>query len=84
MSIDIADVTVGQNVGAKLQADQAEADKRVAQARAEVRRTMAVALGQEMQAKVMENRAKLMAANAEVPRAISTRSRRQPVGRRSP
>ncbi|MFO0983979.1 MAG: flotillin-like protein FloA [Planctomycetota bacterium] len=71
MSIDIADVTVGQNVGAKLQADQAEADKRVAQAKAEVRRAMAVALEQEMQAKVMENRAKLVAAEAEVPLAIS-------------
>jgi uncharacterized protein YqfA (UPF0365 family) len=71
LSIDIADVDVGENVGAKLQADQAEADKRVAQARAEVRRTMAVALEQEMQAKVMENRAQLVAAEAEVPLAIA-------------
>ena len=71
LSIDIADVDVGENVGAKLQADQAEADKRVAQARAEVRRAMAVALEQEMQAKVMENRAQLVAAEAEVPLAIA-------------
>jgi uncharacterized protein YqfA (UPF0365 family) len=71
MSIDIAEVDVGKNIGAKLQADQAEADKRVAQARAEVRRAMAVAHSQEMQAKIMENRAKLVLANAEIPRAIA-------------
>jgi uncharacterized protein YqfA (UPF0365 family) len=71
MSIDIAEIDVGKNIGAKLQADQAEADKRVAQARAEVRRAMAVAHSQEMQAKIMENRAKLVLANAEIPRAIA-------------
>ncbi|CAM2068795.1 flotillin-like protein FloA [Sulfidibacter corallicola] len=71
LSIDIADVDVGENIGAKLQADQAEADKRVAQARAEERRAMAVAMEQEMKAKVQENRAKVVLAEAEVPLAIS-------------
>ncbi len=71
VSIDIADVDVGENVGAKLQADQAEADKRVAQALAERRRAMAVAREQEMQALVAENRAKVVLAEAEVPKAIS-------------
>jgi len=71
LSIDIADVDVGENVGAKLQADQAEADKRVAQALAERRRAMAVAREQEMQALVAENRAKVVLAEAEVPKAIS-------------
>jgi len=71
LSIDIADVDVGENIGAKLQADQAEADKRVAQALAERRRAMAVAREQEMQALVSENRAKVVLAEAEVPRAIS-------------
>jgi uncharacterized protein YqfA (UPF0365 family) len=76
MSIDIAEVDVGKNIGAKLQADQAEADKRVAQARAEVRRAMAVAHSQEMQAKIMENRAKLVLANAEIPKAMADAFRR--------
>jgi len=71
LSIDIADVDVGENIGAKLQADQAEADKRVAQALAERRRAMAVAREQEMQALVAENRAKVVLAEAEVPKAIS-------------
>jgi len=71
LSIDIADVDVGDNIGAKLQADQAEADKRVAQALAERRRAMAVAREQEMQALVAENRAKVVLAEAEVPKAIS-------------
>ncbi|MHC4592049.1 MAG: flotillin-like protein FloA [Planctomycetota bacterium] len=77
LSIDIADVDVGDNIGAKLQADQAEADKRVAQALAESqalaerRRAMAVARDQEMQALVSENRAKVMLAQAEVPKAIA-------------
>ena len=71
LSIDIADVNVGDNVGAKLQMDQAEADKRVAQARAEVRRAEAVALEQEMQARVMENKAKLVEAQAMVPAAMA-------------
>ncbi|MFQ5862860.1 MAG: flotillin-like protein FloA [Candidatus Brocadiales bacterium] len=71
LSIDIADVDVGENIGAKLQADQAEADKRVAQAEAEKRRAMAVAREQEMVALVSENRAKVVLAEAEVPKAIS-------------
>lgn len=71
LSIDIADVDVGENIGAKLQADQAEADKRVAQALAERRRAMAVAREQEMQALVSENRAKVVLAEAEVPKAIA-------------
>jgi len=71
LSIDIADVDVGENIGAKLQADQAEADKRVAQALAERRRAMAVAREQEMQALVAENRAKVVLAEAEVPKAIA-------------
>lgn len=71
LSIDIADVDVGTNIGAKLQADQAEADKVVAQARAEERRAMAVAAEQEMQARVMENRAKVVEAEAQVPLAMA-------------
>jgi uncharacterized protein YqfA (UPF0365 family) len=71
LSIDIADVDVGENIGAKLQADQAEADKRVAQAEAEKRRAMAVAREQEMVALVSENRAKVVLAEAEIPKAIS-------------
>jgi len=71
VSIDIADVDVGENIGAKLQADQAEADKRVAQALAERRRAMAAAREQEMQALVAENRAKVVLAEAEVPKAIA-------------
>jgi len=71
LSIDIADVDVGVNVGARLQADQAEADKRVAQARAEVRRAMAVAQEQEMKANVMENRAKVVEAEVEIPKSMA-------------
>ncbi len=71
LSIDIADVDVGDNIGAKLQADQAEADKRVAQAKAEERRAMAYAREQEMRALTQENRAKVVLAEAEVPKAIS-------------
>jgi uncharacterized protein YqfA (UPF0365 family) len=71
LSIDIADVDVGDNIGARLQTDQAEADKRVAQAEAEKRRAMAVAKEQEMKALVEENRAKVVLAEAEVPKAIS-------------
>ncbi len=67
LSIDIADIDVGDNIGAKLQADQAEADKVVAQAEAEKRRAMAVARAQEMTALVEENRAKVVLAEAEVP-----------------
>lgn len=71
LSIDIADVDVGDNIGAKLQADQADADKRVAQAKAEERRAMAIALEQEMKAKAQENRAKVILAQTEVPKAIA-------------
>jgi uncharacterized protein YqfA (UPF0365 family) len=71
VSIDIADVDIGNNIGARLQADQAEADKRVAQANAEKRRAMAVAAEQEFQAKVMENRAKVVEADAQVPLAMA-------------
>jgi uncharacterized protein YqfA (UPF0365 family) len=72
LSIDIADVDVGDNIGARLQADQAEADKRVAQAKAEVRRAAAVAVEQEMKARVQEMQAKLVAAQAEVPLAVAS------------
>jgi uncharacterized protein YqfA (UPF0365 family) len=71
LSIDIADVDVGKNIGAELQTDQAEADKRVAQARAEERRAMAVALEQENRAKVQEMRARLVEAESQVPLAIA-------------
>jgi uncharacterized protein YqfA (UPF0365 family) len=71
LSIDIADVDVGKNIGAELQTDQAEADKRIAQARAEERRAMAVALEQENQARVVEARARVIEAEAQVPMAIA-------------
>jgi len=71
LSIDIADVDVGINIGAKLQIDQASADLKVAEAKAEERRAMAVASEQEMKAKSQEMRAKVIAAEAEVPKAIS-------------
>jgi len=71
VSIDIADIDVGENIGARLQADQAEADTRVARARAEGRRAMAVAQEQEMFAQIEESRAKLVEAEAEVPKAMA-------------
>ncbi|HEY2895122.1 MAG TPA: flotillin-like protein FloA [Pirellulales bacterium] len=71
VSIDIADIDVGDNIGARLQADQAEADTRVARANAEGRRAMAVAHEQEMIAQMEESRAKVVAAEAEVPKAIA-------------
>jgi uncharacterized protein YqfA (UPF0365 family) len=71
LSIDIADVDVGDNVKAKLDADRAEADKRIAQAKAETRRALAVAQEQEMQAQVVENRSKVVLAEAEIPKAIA-------------
>ena len=71
LSIDIADVDVGENIGAKLQTDQAEADLKVAQARAEERRAAAVAHEQEMRAAVQEQRARVVSAEAEVPQAIA-------------
>ena len=73
LSIDIADVTVGENIGAKLQIDQANADKQIAQAKAEERRAMAVALEQEMRARVVE-------AEAEVPRAMAEAFRQGNLG----
>lgn len=71
VSIDIADIDVGENIGARLQADQAEADMRVARAKAEERRAFAIAQEQEMKAKVTENRALLVLAEAEVPKAMA-------------
>lgn len=72
LSIDIADVDVGRNIGAKLQTDQAEADKRIAQAKAEERRAMAVAKEQEMVAEVQSMKAKVVEAEAQVPLAIAS------------
>jgi uncharacterized protein YqfA (UPF0365 family) len=71
LSIDIADVDVGENVGAKLQEAQAEANKSIAQAQAEIRRAAAVAVEQEMKAKVQEMQAEVVRAQAEVPRAMA-------------
>ena len=71
LSIDIADVDVGENVGARLQAEQAEANKLIAQAHAEVRRATAVAYEQEMVAKVQEMRARVVEAEAQVPMAMA-------------
>jgi uncharacterized protein YqfA (UPF0365 family) len=71
LSIDVAEVDVGKNIGAQLRTDQAEADKRIAQAKAEERRAMAVAIEQEMQARVQEMRAKVVEAEAEVPMALA-------------
>ncbi len=71
LSIDIADVDVGKNIGAQLQTDQADADKRIAQAKAEERRAMAIAHEQEMRASVQENRAKVVEAEAQVPLAMA-------------
>ena len=71
LSIDIADVDVGENVGAKLQEAQAEANKSIAQAQAEIRRAAAVALEQEMKARVQEMQAEVVRAQAEVPRALA-------------
>lgn len=71
VSIDIADIDVGDNIGARLQADQAEADTRVARAQAEQKRAMAAAAEQEMIAKIEESRAKLVASEAEVPKAMA-------------
>jgi uncharacterized protein YqfA (UPF0365 family) len=71
LSIDIADIDVGKNIGAELQMDQANADKNIAQARAEERRAMAVAAEQEMKAKAQEARAKVIEAEAEIPKAIA-------------
>ena len=71
VSIDIADIDVGDNIGARLQADRAEADTRVARARAEGRRAMAVAAEQEKSAQIEQSRAILVEAEAEIPKAMA-------------
>ena len=71
LSIDIADIDIGKNIGAVLQIDQANADKNIAQARAEERRAMAVALEQEMKAKAQEARAQVIEAEREIPLAMA-------------
>jgi uncharacterized protein YqfA (UPF0365 family) len=76
VSIDIADIDVGQNIGARLQADQAEADMRVARAKAEERRAMALAREQEMKAQVAQNRAHVVLSEAEVPMAMAAAFRK--------
>jgi len=80
LSIDIADIDVGRNIGAQLQSDQAEADKRIAQAKAEERRAMAVAVEQENRAAVQEMRAKVVEAEAEIPKAMATALREGKLG----
>jgi uncharacterized protein YqfA (UPF0365 family) len=80
LSIDIADVDVGKNIGAGLETDRAEADKKIAQARAEERRAMAIAVEQEMKARVQEMRAKVVEAEAEVPLAMADAFRKGNMG----
>lgn len=80
LSIDIADVDVGKNIGAELETDRAEADKKIAQAKAEERRAMAFAREQEMKAKVQEMRAKVVEAEAEVPMAMAEAFRKGNLG----
>ncbi len=81
LSIDIADVDIGENIGAKLQINQASADLRVAEAKAEEKRAMAVALEQEMKAKSQEARAKVILAEAEVPKAMAEAFRKGNLGK---
>lgn len=80
LSIDIADIDVGKNIGAQLQMDQANADKNIAQAKAEERRAMAIAIEQEMKAKAQEMRAKVIEAEAEVPMAMAEAFRKGNLG----
>ena len=80
LSIDIADIDVGRNIGAQLQTDQAEADKKIAQAKAEERRAMAIAGEQEMKARTQEMRAKVVEAEAEVPMAMAQALREGKLG----
>ena len=80
VSIDIADVDVGENIGSRLQADQAEADTRVARAKAEQRRAEAIAVEQEMKAQVVQNRASLVLAEAKVPLAMAEAFRNGKIG----
>ena len=80
LSIDVADVDVGKNIGAELETDRAEADKKIAQAKAEERRAMAFAAEQEMRARVEQMRAKVVAAEAEIPLAIAEAFRKGQLG----
>jgi uncharacterized protein YqfA (UPF0365 family) len=80
LSIDIADIDIGRNIGAALQMDQANADKNIAQAKAEERRAMAIALEQEMKAKAQEARARVIEAEAEIPIAIAEAFRKGQLG----
>jgi uncharacterized protein YqfA (UPF0365 family) len=80
LSIDIADVDVGKNIGAVLETDRAEADKKIAQAKAEERRAMAIAAEQEMKAKTQEMRAKVVEAEAQIPMAMSDAFRKGNLG----
>lgn len=80
LSIDIADVDVGKNIGAELQTDQAEADKRIAQAKAEERRALAVAMEQEFKAEAQKQRALVIAAEAQIPLAIAEAFRKGNLG----
>ncbi len=80
LSIDIADIDIGKNIGASLQMDQANADKNIAQAKAEERRAMAIALEQEMKAKAQEARAKVIEAEAQIPIAIAEAFRKGQLG----
>ena len=80
LSIDIADVDVGKNIGAQLQTDQAEADKRIAQAKAEERRALAVAVEQEQKARVQEMRAEVVRSEAQIPLAIAEAFRKGGLG----
>lgn len=80
LSIDIADITIGENIGARLRADKAESDKRIAQAKAEERRAMAVAMEQENSAKVCEMQAKVVEAEAQIPMAIADAFRKGHLG----
>ena len=80
LSIDIADIDVGRNIGAQLQTDQAEADKKIAQAKAEERRAMAIAREQEMKAQTQEMRAKVVESEAEVPMAMAQALREGKLG----
>jgi uncharacterized protein YqfA (UPF0365 family) len=90
VSIDIADIDVGDNIGARLQSDQAEADTRTAQARAETRRAEAIACQQEMKAKITQSRALLVLAEAQIPAALAAAFRagqlhaRRPTARQKP
>lgn len=80
LSIDIADITIGENIGARLRADKAESDKRIAQAKAEERRAMAVAMEQENTAKVRDMQAKVVEAEAQIPMAIAESFRSGNIG----